>query len=57
MIKLTKIIDNKKVELDVISLNGKATIRQNCFKKLSKRGITKTDLGDAGFEVESAAKV
>lgn len=56
MIKLTKIIDGKEVELDVISLDGKATIRQSCFRKLSKRGIAKSDLRDAGFEVEPVSK-
>lgn len=54
MIKLTKEINGKKVELDVISLGGKSVVRKGCFKKLSKKGITKSDLDDAGFGVEEA---
>ena len=51
-IKLTKEIDGKKVELDVISLNGKSVVRDTTFAELKKKGITKKQLGDAGFGVE-----
>ena len=52
MIKLTKKIDGKEVELDVISLGGKSVIRKSCFKQLAKRGITRSILKDAGFGIE-----
>ena len=52
MIKLTKEIAGKTVELDIISLDGKSVVRDNNFKELEKKGITKTQLLDAGFGVE-----
>ena len=52
MIKLTRTINGKKVELDVISLNGKAVVRDKTFRKLEKKGISEMDLKDAGFGVE-----
>lgn len=52
MIKLTKIIDGKTVELDIISLDGKAVVRDTNFKELEEIGITKEQLLDAGFGVE-----
>ena len=52
MIKLTRTIKGKKVELDVISLNGKTVVRDKTFKELGKKGITEMDLKDAGFGVE-----
>ena len=52
MIKLIKTINGKKVELDVISLNGKAVVRDKTFRKLEKKGISEMDLKDAGFGVE-----
>ena len=51
-IKLTKTISGKKAELDIISLDGKAVVRDNNFKELQKQGITQKDLADAGFGVE-----
>ena len=51
-IKLTKTIAGKKVELDIISLDG-AVVRAENFKELEKKGITKEDLKEAGFGVES----
>ena len=51
-IKLTKTIDGKKVELDIISLDGKAVVRDNNFKELAEKGITKKQLLEAGFGVE-----
>ena len=52
-IVLTKKIDGKKVELDLISLNGKSVVRDSSFEKMKKKGITKKLLKEAGFEVES----
>jgi len=52
-IKLTKEIDGKKVELDVISLKGEAVIRDSSFKEAMKKGITKKALKDAGFRTET----
>ena len=51
MIKLTRKIDGKKVELDVISLNGKTVIRDISYAKLKKQGITRGQLKE--FEIES----
>ena len=51
MIKLTTEIGGKKVELDLISLNG-ATVRAKNFEKLKKQGITKAQLKSAGYGVE-----
>ena len=53
MIKLTKKIDGKKVELNLISLDGKSVVRDTCFKELKKDGITKSQLETAGFGVET----
>jgi len=52
VIKLTKDIGGKRVELNVISLGGKAVVRYSNFIELTKEGITKKDLLDAGFGVE-----
>jgi len=56
MIKLTKTIAGRTVELDVISLDGNATVRAKCFRRLSKGGITRSDLEKAGFGIESPEK-
>jgi len=53
MIKLTKTIAGKKVELDLISLNGKTVIRDKNFTDLKKEGLTKTDLKNAGYDIEA----
>jgi anthranilate phosphoribosyltransferase len=53
MIKLTKNIAGKKVELDIISLDGKAVIRDTNFEELKKKGITKAQLKEAGFGIET----
>ena len=52
MIKLTKAIGGKRVELDVIFLDGKTVVRYDNFKELRKKGITKKQLAKAGFEIE-----
>jgi hypothetical protein len=52
-IKLTKTIDGKKVELDVIFLNGKAVVKNDNFDELKKNGLTKAALKGAGYGVES----
>jgi hypothetical protein len=49
---LTKIINGKKVELDLISLNGKATVRSTSFDKAKAKGITKKDIEKLGIEVQ-----
>ena len=54
MIKLTKTIGGKKVVLDIISLGG-TVIRAENFEELKKKGITKTQLKEAGFGVEKVA--
>ena len=54
-IKLTKTIAGKKVELDVISLDG-AVVRAKNFKDLKRQGITRSDLKKAGFGIESVRK-
>ncbi|MEA2056894.1 MAG: hypothetical protein U9O78_04320 [Patescibacteria group bacterium] len=51
-IKLTKKIKGKKVELDIISLDGKATVRHNVVTDLKKKDITEKDLKKAGFATE-----
>ena len=51
-IVLTKEINGKKVELDLISLNGKATVRSSSFDKAKKKGVSKKDIQDAGYEIE-----
>jgi len=53
MIKLTKKIGGKMVELNVISLDGKSVVRDTNFEELKKKGITKKQLKDAGFGVEN----
>ena len=52
MIKLTKIIDGKKMVLDIVSLDGKAVVRDNNFEELKKKGLTLKQLEKAGFGVE-----
>lgn len=56
MIKLTKTINGEKVELDLISLGGKSVVRNSCFKELTKKGITRSNIRDAGYEVEEVEK-
>lgn len=51
MIKLTRNIGGKKVEIDIISLNGKTVIRDSSYAKLKKQGITRKQLSE--FEIES----
>jgi len=51
-IVLTKTIKGKKVKLDLISLNGKTTVRSSSFDKAKAEGLTKKDIKEAGFEVE-----
>ena len=50
---LTKKIDGKKVELDLISLNGKTTVRDESFDEAKKKGITKKSLENEGFGIEA----
>jgi hypothetical protein len=50
MIKLTKEINGKKVELDLISLDGKTVVRNS--EELEKKGLSKNDLKKAGYEVK-----
>jgi len=52
-IKLTKNIDGKKVELDLISLNGKTTIRNESVNDAKGKGVTKKSLEKEGFGIES----
>jgi len=52
-IKLTKEIDGKKVELDLISLSGKTVIRNSSYEEAKKKGVTKKALKEAGFDIES----
>ncbi len=52
-IKLMKVIDGKKVELDLISLNGKTVVRDTSFEEAKKKGITKKSLEKEGYSVES----
>ena len=56
MIKLTKKIAGKEVELDVIFLDGKTVCRNTTYTDLKKKGITRKNLLDAGFEIEEAEK-
>lgn len=56
-IKLTKTIKGRKVELDIISLGGRAVVRRSNFRKLREQGITIADLEEAGFGVEKLKKV
>jgi len=51
-IVLTKEIKGKKIELDIISLDGKAVVRSSSFDEAKKKGITKKDIQEAGFEVQ-----
>ena len=53
MIKLTRKIGGKKVELNLISLDGKSVVRDTNFEELKKKGITKKQLKEAGFGVET----
>ena len=53
MIKLTRVIAGKEVELNLISLNGKTVVRNKNFDELKKAGLTKKDLKDAGYEIEA----
>lgn len=52
-IKLTKTINGKKVELDLISLNGKSVVRDKSFASAKKGGLTKTQLKKEGFGIEA----
>ena len=52
-IKLTKTIEGQKVELDLISLNGKTVVRDKNFSDLKEKGITKAQIKKAGFGIES----
>lgn len=51
-IVLTKEIKGKKVELDIISLDGKATVRSASFDKAKEQGVTKKELKEVGLEVQ-----
>jgi len=51
-IVLTKDVDGKKLRLDLISLNGKATVRQSSVKELKKEGVKEKELTDLGFGIE-----
>jgi hypothetical protein len=57
MIKLTRKIAGKEVELDIISLNGKATLRDDSFAKLEKQGITKSQLKEFSIEADELNKI
>ncbi len=50
-IKLTKTIDGKEVELDLISLKGKTYVRPESWEEAQKKGVTKKALKEAGIEV------
>ena len=52
-IKLTKTINGKKVELDLISLNGKTVIRDKSLAKMKEKGITEKELKKEGYAIES----
>ena len=52
-IKLTRTIDGKKVDLDLISLNGNTVVRDKNFEELKKKGITRKSLESAGYKIES----
>lgn len=51
-IVLTKEINGKKVKLDLISLNGKTTVRSEAVAKAKKQGVTEKELTDLGYEIE-----
>jgi hypothetical protein len=51
-IVLTKKIKGKKIELDLISVNGKAVVRSSSFDKAKESGITKKDIQEAGFDIQ-----
>jgi hypothetical protein len=51
-IELTKKIGNKKVKFDLISLNGKATVKNSSLKELKKSGIREKEIEEFGFGVE-----
>jgi len=48
-IKLTKEVNGKKVELDLISLNGKTVIRKSA--KIKDK-LTAKEIKETGYEVE-----
>jgi len=52
-IKLTKKVGGKEVELDVIFLNGKSVLRDSSFTELKKKGISKEQIKEAGFGIET----
>jgi len=52
MIKLTKVIDGKEVELDLISLNGKTCVTREWYdEKVKPTGVSMASLKEAGVEV------
>ncbi len=50
---LTKKINGKKFELDLISMNGKTVVRNKNFDELKKKGITKKLLESEGYGIEA----
>ena len=52
-IKLTRKIDGKEIELDLISLNGKTVVRDESLAKLKEKGITEKELKKEGYAIES----
>ena len=57
MIKLTRKINGKKVELDIISLNGKTVLRDTSYAKLKKQGITRNQVKEFDIEANELAKI
>ena len=53
-IVLTKDVNGKKAEFDLISLNGKATVRKSSLKELKKVGVKEKEIEKMGFDIESA---
>ena len=51
-IKLTRKIKGKKVELDLITLKGKTTVRTASVKEAKSKGISKIDIKKEGFATE-----
>lgn len=51
-IVLTKKVGSKKAEFDLISLNGKATVRQSSLKELQKKGVGEKEIKEMGFDIE-----
>ena len=51
-IELTKKIGGKRVKFDLISLNGKATVRNSSLKELKKGGIREKEIEELGFGIE-----